>query len=141
MTTLEKITAAGTTGNLLPDTVENMRSFLGANLPDWAVASIDELVASEAWSELNDRFYVYLAFGTGGMLSAPLFTSSLTAVFGTQLTPPTDANGEPIPLEEGTAISYERFLGVGQGDIGSALNLVACQPTFRPCHHADTEAV
>ena len=67
MTTLEKITAAGTTGNLLPDTVENMRSFLGANLPDWAVASIDELVASEAWSELNDRFYVYLAFGTGGM--------------------------------------------------------------------------
>jgi len=40
---------------------------LGAKLPEWAVASITELVETEAWSELNDRFYVYLAFGTGGM--------------------------------------------------------------------------
>ena len=35
--------------------------------PTWATASIEELVEKQAWSELNDRFYRYLEFGTGGM--------------------------------------------------------------------------
>jgi phosphoglucomutase len=67
MTTLEKIKSAGAAGRLMPGAVDNLAAFLGANLPDWAVASIGELVAKEAWSELNDRFYRYLEFGTGGM--------------------------------------------------------------------------
>jgi phosphoglucomutase len=36
-------------------------------LPTWARDSIAELVDAEAWSELNDRFYRFLEFGTGGM--------------------------------------------------------------------------
>ncbi|MCF7686662.1 MAG: phospho-sugar mutase [Cephaloticoccus sp.] len=67
MTTLEKITAAGSAGHLMPAAVQNLQDLLGANLPPWAAASIDELVNAGEWSELNDRFYVYLAFGTGGM--------------------------------------------------------------------------
>ncbi|MEO6873187.1 MAG: phospho-sugar mutase [Opitutaceae bacterium] len=67
MTTLEKIHAAATAKQLMPGAVENLGAFLDAKLPAWAVASIDELVAKEAWSELNDRFYRYLEFGTGGM--------------------------------------------------------------------------
>ena len=67
MTTLEKIKSAGAAGQLMPGSVENLGAFLGANLPTWAGASIDELVAKQAWSELNDRFYRYLEFGTGGM--------------------------------------------------------------------------
>uniref|UniRef100_UPI00404ACAEB phospho-sugar mutase n=1 Tax=Cephaloticoccus sp. TaxID=1985742 RepID=UPI00404ACAEB len=67
MTLVEKIKAAGSAGHLMPAAVENLQAFLGAKLPEWAVASITELVETEAWSELNDRFYVYLAFGTGGM--------------------------------------------------------------------------
>ena len=67
MTTLDKIKSAGAAGRLMPGAVDNLTAFLGANLPDWAVASIGELVAKEAWSELNDRFYRYLEFGTGGM--------------------------------------------------------------------------
>jgi len=67
MTTREKIQAAGVAKQLLPGAVENLGAFLGANLPAWAGASIDELVAKAAWPELNDRFYRYLEFGTGGM--------------------------------------------------------------------------
>jgi phosphoglucomutase len=67
MTTLERIQNAGRAGQLLPSTVENLTAFLQANPPAWAIASIDELVAKSAWSELNDRFYRYLEFGTGGM--------------------------------------------------------------------------
>src|SRR5512142_3080925 len=67
MTTPEKVHAAGREGQLLPSAVENLTAWLGAALPAWAQASIEELVAAEAWSELNDRFYRYLEFGTGGM--------------------------------------------------------------------------
>lgn len=67
MTTSDRIQAAAKAGQLLPPTVENLNAFLGASLPKWAEASIDELVANAAWGELNDRFYRYLEFGTGGM--------------------------------------------------------------------------
>jgi phosphoglucomutase len=67
MTTLEKIQAAGKAGQLMPSSVGNLGAFLGANLPAWAVRSIEELVEKQAWPELNDRFYRYLEFGTGGM--------------------------------------------------------------------------
>ena len=67
MTTLDKIKAAGAAKQLMPSAVDNLAAFLAANLPAWAVASIEELVAKGAWSELNDRFYCFLEFGTGGM--------------------------------------------------------------------------
>jgi hypothetical protein len=65
---------------------------------------------------------VSYAMGNGAMLSAPLFTSSLTAVFGGGVTPERDGNGDPIPLPEGFKISYERYIAVGQGDVASALD-------------------
>ena len=67
MTTLEKITAATKSGTLLPTTAANLADWLAASLPEWATISITELVDREAWPELNDRFYRYLEFGTGGM--------------------------------------------------------------------------
>jgi phosphoglucomutase len=68
MTTLETIKAAGSEKKLLDSTVSNLEAWLtGGFLPEWAVKSIDALVADEAWDELNDRFYKTIAFGTGGM--------------------------------------------------------------------------
>jgi phosphoglucomutase len=66
-TTLERIRAATAAGKLLPSSLENIAAFLAAGLPVWAQASIEELVENEAWPELNDRFFRYLEFGTGGM--------------------------------------------------------------------------
>ena len=67
MTDIERIHAAAKSGRLLPTAAENIASFLAADLPAWAGASIHELVEREAWPELNDRFYRFLEFGTGGM--------------------------------------------------------------------------
>jgi phosphoglucomutase len=67
MTTLERLVAAEQSGQLLPAAAENLRQFLSAGLPEWAEASIAELLSREAWAELNDRFYRFLEFGTGGM--------------------------------------------------------------------------
>ena len=67
MTTTDSLKAAATAGQLLPASAENLEAFLKANLPAWAQESIAELVTQQAWPELNDRFYRYLEFGTGGM--------------------------------------------------------------------------
>lgn len=83
MTLLQKVTTAGQAGHLLPVTVENLTAWLGAGLPAWAVDSIGELVDRQAWPELNDRFYRYLEFGTGGMRGRTIGVVSAGAEQGT----------------------------------------------------------
>lgn len=67
MSTLEKIQSARTADHILESTAENLTTWVQADLPNWVAESIGELVQAEEWEELNDRFYRYLAFGTGGM--------------------------------------------------------------------------
>ncbi|MCS6243313.1 MAG: phospho-sugar mutase [Opitutus sp.] len=99
MSTLTLIQAAGQSGQLLPETVKNLTTWLGASLPSWAVASIDELVAKAAWDELNNRFYRDLEFGTGGIRGrtiGQLPTSVETGTLGEQGTPSFAAIGSNI---------------------------------------------
>ena len=63
----ESIGAAVKSGALLPSAAENLSAWLAAGLPAWAQDSMRELVERGEWAELNDRFYRYLEFGTGGM--------------------------------------------------------------------------
>ena len=67
MTPTEKISQAVTAGKLMPSAAENLNVWLKAGLPDWAQQSMAELIERGEWAELNDRFYRYLEFGTGGM--------------------------------------------------------------------------
>src|SRR5262245_16577065 len=90
MTTLDRIQAAARDGKLLAPSAENLAAFLAAKLPAWAQASIEELVAKEAWSELNDRFYRYLEFGTGGMRGRTIAVVPAAAETGKL-----SANGSP----------------------------------------------
>ena len=83
MSTLAKIQAAGQAGHLLSSTVQNIADWLAAGLPAWAVASLDELVAKGAWAEINDRFYRYLEFGTGGIRGRTIGTVTTTDETGT----------------------------------------------------------
>ena len=68
MKLLDEIRRAGREGCLLGPAVNNICSWVEAGfLPEWALESIAELAGDGAWEELNNRFYRYLAFGTGGM--------------------------------------------------------------------------
>jgi phosphoglucomutase len=67
MSLLASLQSAASAGHLLPYTLANLQTWIAAGLPVWATASLEELVAQQAWGELNDRFYCDLAFGTGGM--------------------------------------------------------------------------
>lgn len=65
---IQKVQEAGAAGKLLESSLKNINEWLeGGFLPEWALASIHQLVDQEDWGELNDRFYQMLAFGTGGM--------------------------------------------------------------------------
>ncbi|MSU72853.1 MAG: phospho-sugar mutase [Opitutus sp.] len=90
MSTLVRINAAAKAGQLLPGAAENLTAFLAAELPAWAVASIDELVARQAWDELNDRFFRFLEFGTGGMRGRTMGVTAAAAETGVL-----NANGSP----------------------------------------------
>lgn len=67
MTLPERIQSALQSGQLLPSTAENLSAWWQGGLPAWAQDSLAELVERGEWSELNDRFYRDLEFGTGGM--------------------------------------------------------------------------
>jgi phosphoglucomutase len=66
-TILRKIDKAHAEGALLESTAANIRTLLSTGDVDLSAAAIDELMAAAQWSELNDRFYKTLAFGTGGL--------------------------------------------------------------------------
>ena len=78
-----QIAAAGQAGKLLPGAVENLTAWLQAGLPDWAQQSLAELVTRGEWGELNDRFYRYLEFGTGGMRGRTIGKVAAQAETGT----------------------------------------------------------
>ena len=62
-----KIAEAGRAGQLLDSSVQNITSLLdGAPSPFYGDV-VSELVVGGEWSELNDRFFRTLAFGTGGL--------------------------------------------------------------------------
>ena len=52
---------------LLDSAAKNIRALLAGAPSDLYSGVIGELIAADEWSELNDRFYKTLAFGTGGL--------------------------------------------------------------------------
>src|SRR5205809_5249330 len=62
-----RIERAVARGQLLESTAKNIRTLLAGATTDLYFNSVNQLADSCEWSELNDRFYQTLAFGTGGL--------------------------------------------------------------------------
>src|SRR3954470_18629473 len=62
-----KLREAVARGELLPAALTNIRTLLAAAPSDLYARVVGELAGLKEWSELNDRFYKTLAFGTGGL--------------------------------------------------------------------------
>jgi phosphoglucomutase len=62
-----KIEQAVADGQLMESAAKNIRTLLAGAPSDLYLRAVEELVDSGKWSELNDRFYQTLAFGTGGI--------------------------------------------------------------------------
>ncbi len=78
-----QVQAAVQAGNLLPSAQENLTAWWNAGLPAWAQESMTELVARGEWAELNDRFYRYMEFGTGGLRGRTMGVVTARAETGT----------------------------------------------------------
>lgn len=99
MMLIDQVNAAFAAGNITEDTKNNLTEWLSAGfLPAWAVTAIEELVAGEQWSEINDRFFKKIAFGTGGMRGRTIGKITPPAEAGTR-----DALGAPEHPAVGTA--------------------------------------
>lgn len=99
MELIDAIKAAFAAGNITEDTKNNLTEWLSAGfLPAWAVTAIEELVADAQWSEINDRFFKKIAFGTGGMRGRTIGKVTPPAEAGTR-----DALGAPEHPAVGTA--------------------------------------
>ena len=62
-----KISRAVADGQLMEPAAKNANVLLRGARSDLYLRSVSELVDADEWSELNDRFYQTLAFGTGGL--------------------------------------------------------------------------
>jgi phosphoglucomutase len=62
-----KISRAAADGELMESAAKNILALLGGARSDLYFRTISDLVDAAEWSELNDRFYQTLAFGTGGL--------------------------------------------------------------------------
>ncbi|CAN5437740.1 phospho-sugar mutase [soil metagenome] len=63
----ERIASARSQGVLLDSAAENIEKLLGGASSGFYQRVVAELADAGEWSELNDRFYKTLAFGTGGL--------------------------------------------------------------------------
>jgi len=61
------LASAQSAGRLLPAAKINLEALLAGSSHPVTARAIEELAASGAWDELNDRFFKTLAFGTGGL--------------------------------------------------------------------------
>lgn len=83
MTPTDKISQAVKAGKLMASAADNLNAWLAGGLPAWAQQSLLELIERGEWSELNDRFYRYLEFGTGGMRGRTIGKVAAQAETGT----------------------------------------------------------
>jgi len=82
-----QIETAARAGKILADSEKNLQAFLAMQPAEHDVAAVAELISTRNWTELDNRFFRTLAFGTGGLRG-----KSVGAVL-------TDAErGKPQPL-------------------------------------------
>lgn len=77
-----RIKQAVADGQLIDSSAKNIRTLLEGAGSDVYFRSVKELVDAAQWSELNDRFYQTLTFGTGGLRGRTIGKIVTTAEHG-----------------------------------------------------------
>ncbi len=107
----EKLQGPVSKNLLLPSSADNIAELLEGSENPVALDSVAELVESENWQELNDRFFRKLAFGTGGLRSRTIGKTVTKAETGT----PTDLGRPEFPCVGTNAMNYYNLSRATQG--------------------------
>ncbi len=114
---LDSIQAAAANGQLLPVSAANIRALLEGEPDAVAEASVRELVEAENWTELDNRFFRRLAFGTGGLRGKSIGEIVTAAEQGRG-----GLNGRPEhPCVGSNAINFDNLSRATQGLVAYAL--------------------
>ncbi|MDR2463393.1 MAG: phospho-sugar mutase [Verrucomicrobiales bacterium] len=112
MSNLEStISEAVKAGKLWQSSADNI-AFLLREAEDWERASIGELAAAGEWTELNDRFYQTLKFGTGGLRGRTIGKVVTNSEWGAN----TERRGAPEHPAAGT--NAMNFFNIGRASQG-----------------------
>jgi phosphoglucomutase len=98
-------------GRLLDSTAHNLRRALEHPSSPVDLLSIVELVEAEEWTELNDRFYTSLTFGTGGIRGRTIGRIVTQAERGT----PNELGRPEFPCVGTNAMNYDGIRRATQG--------------------------
>ncbi len=111
---VEKMTAvenAIASGRLLESSASNIRRTLESASSAIAAQAIAELVEADEWTELNDRFFRSLAFGTGGIRGRTIGKVVTRAERGT----PNELGRPEFPCVGSNAMNYDSISRATQG--------------------------
>lgn len=97
--------------NLLGSSATNIRRTLENTASPVAAQSIGELIEAGRWTELNDRFYRSLAFGTGGIRGRTIGKVVTAAERGT----PNELGRPQYPCVGTNAMNYDSVARATQG--------------------------
>lgn len=107
----ERLQSAVAAGHLLASSRDNILALLRSSDNPVYHRSVAELLETGAWAELNDRFFRWLAFGTGGMRARTIGRVVTAAELGTP-----DALGCPQHPAVGTNnLNYYNLSRATQG--------------------------
>ncbi|MDD5261684.1 MAG: phospho-sugar mutase [Methylacidiphilales bacterium] len=113
MNSLEsQVLDAVTAGHLLKSSADNIFFFLKeAGAEEWEKRSLEELVEGGQWTELNDRFYKTLSFGTGGLRGRSIGKVATKAEWGNK-------TGGPQPQYPAVGTNSMNFFNVSRATQG-----------------------
>jgi len=114
------LTQAVANGQVLAASAENIRLLLERSTDPIASASIEELITSGNWTELNDRFFRTLAFGTGGLRGRTIGQTITTVEMGT----PTALGRPEFPCIGTNAMNFYNISRATQGLVAYLKNVV-----------------
>lgn len=98
-------------GKLIESSAANIRQTLASTSSPIAAQSIAQLVEAGEWTELNDRFYRMLAFGTGGIRGRTIGKVVTAAEQGT----PNDLGRPQFPCVGTNAMNFDSVARATQG--------------------------
>jgi phosphoglucomutase len=110
----EKLREGRRSGGLLESAQANIEALLASQPAEFERESIEELVASGDWPELNNRFFRTLAFGTGGLRGKTIGAVLTRAERGT----PQALDRPQFPCTGTNAMNYYNISRATQGLVG-----------------------
>lgn len=98
-------------GQLLASSSANIQQLLARSTSPFYATVVDELIAAGNWTELNDRFFRTLAFGTGGLRGRTIGRNVTKAETGT----PTALGRPEFPCVGTNAMNFYNVSRATQG--------------------------